>query len=353
MPATTVTDTEQPSDSELDAADAIREQVRKYITDVRELRAVPARKADQRARPLAEKVPVVIDRQEDLDALSEDCTRRILDIIRTAANGETWRGEVHLLGDNGANHRRVVIKAVPVLIEGDTPSTSKPTTRESETVAVLKACADTMKSQQTTIDGLGKALVTTANALSDEKNAHAKMFKRMTKVAGRVLRGDRKWKYKMRKESEKTDRQREKSRERAAATHARWDAFEVATTEYKDVIEIWSRYFTRGRKPGDPTRPPPTRPTVDELKKIFDPTEEITVDGRPFREVFDPIRAIISEMISESDVKRRIEIAKEQLVPTIKKLSNTAKDAMKLRILQQLGMDRAEEVSAWLSLPVT
>lgn len=314
---------------------------------------MPGRRAEQRARPLPDKVPVIVESGEDLDALADDSTRRIIDIVRAAADGQTWKGEVHLMGDAAANHRRVVIKSVPIVLEGETPAQSKASTKDSETVQVIKAANETIRACMTTIDGMGKSLVNVSQALSSEKNAHAKMVNRITKVAGRALRGDRKWKYKVRRQEEKSDRQREKSRERAAQTHARWDAFEVAAKEYKDVVEIWSRYFTRGRKPGDPTRPPPTRPTADEITKIFDAPENLLVEGRPFREVFDHIRATISELVAEDNVKRRIKIAKETLVPSINALSNNAKDAMKLRILQCLGMDRAEEISAWLSLPVT
>jgi hypothetical protein len=285
---------------------------------------------------------------EDADALANAVASQIMEVIATDADGDAWRGEVELLGDayDGGGRRAgqpKVLATIPIKLDSGAPA-PKPK-REDEITSVITSLSKT-------IDGLGAVLVKVGQSKADEVQAYANMVKAVADSVTERTSADRKWDYKIERERQETDRMREEQLGKASRSRAMWEAFDSIGTEYKDIFEIWSKYYTRGRSPGDPANPPPSRPTAAEVAQVFD-APNLTIDGTPFSEVFDPMRAIISEMIAEADPKRRAQLARGPLRDALASLTPNAQQALKLRMLGVLGEKRCEEVAAWLTLPVS
>lgn len=357
MAVTTVIDTAEPPESILDGVDAVMKELERRAGEVRRLRAQRARTARERAPAVSKSVEFTINPGEDVSSACREAAEEILKIIDEEADGEQWKGEVHLLGDPGSNGRARVLTRVKIDLHGGTP-TPKPT-RDSEITSLIGA-------MRTTIESLGKQVIDIARAKVQLGKAEAKMMRRMAKYNGRAMKNDRKWKFKIGKEREKTERAREAALERAARSRHRWEAFESLGSEYKDVFEIWSKWYTDGTAPGrrGGKRATPQRPTRAELDKVFrDGVDEFKVDGRSFAEVFDPLYAIVSEMIEHPDVQARIALAKRARDfiegkpgrdgARVGGLSKDAQNALRMRMLSVLGLERCKEVAAWISVPVS
>lgn len=337
MPVTDVIDVDDAPDGVTEHTNKLFAVIEEHRAELRELKAWRARTARERRRALMPAKKFVLDLQDDPVELCRVAARGIMDVIAADAVGDAWRGEVELLGDPDAKGKPNVLASVKVELSAGAPM-PKPT-KDDELVGVLGALRETIK-------GLGEVVVKIGHAKADEVGAYTTM---VTAVAQSVTqRGtiDAKYDFKKHKESEETERVREESHERAARSAHRWAAFEVFAEEWSGVAEIWSQYFASGQ------REAPKRPTVEEINAVFN-APELSVEGVPWSEIFDPIRAIVAEMIAETDVKRRCKLAKTELRKAINALSKPQQDAMKLRMLSVLGGDRCKEVSAWLSLPVS
>lgn len=357
MAVTTVISSAEQPEALLDGVDAVMRELEKRAHDVRGLRARRARTARERIPAVSKSVEFTIAPGEDASAACREAAEAILLIVDEEADGDQWKGEIELLGDTAANGRARVLARVKIDLHGGTP-TPKPT-RDSELTGVIGA-------MRQTINDLGKQVVEIAKTKVQMGKAEAKMVRRMAKYNGRATKNDRKWKWKMHREEQKTERAREEALERAARSRHRWEAFESIGVEYKDVFEIWSKWYTEGTAPGrrGGKRTVPQRPTRKELDAVFrDGVDKLAVDGRPFSEVFDPLHAIVSEMIEHPDVQARIALAKRArdfLEGAEGKdgkrrggLNEAGQNALRMRMLAVLGIDRCREVAAWISLPVS
>jgi len=338
MPVTTVVDTNVQPETLLDAAEAIRKEIRKHAEGCRGIRAQRQRKAREREPTIASSVDFSVEAGEDVDALCREAATRILEIIEDEAGGEQWKGEVQIIGDIGVANKARVLARVPLTIDGGTPQ-PKPT-RDSEITGVIGAL-------RVLVTDLGGTVVKIANAKGLEHESIANLVASVAKAQSKTYKKRGKWKWKMHKETEKTARETEREHSAASRSRDRWNAFETFAEEYKDVAELWSLYFMKGGKEM------PKRPTPEEVEKVFNAEASEKIDGRPISEVFDTIRAIVSEMIAEPDVKRRCALAKKDLKKAINALSKTEQDAMKVRMIMLLGAERVSEISAWLSLPIS
>jgi hypothetical protein len=236
------------------------------------------------------------------------------------------------------------------------------TSYELEGVALLKTAREL-------VGGMADAVVKIYNASARRDRAVAKMVATTAKASSKTNRKAGKWAYRSEKERERTERNRDDQQARQRMSANRWDAWEAISAEYKDVAEIWSRYWTRNRKPGDPAPPPPEKPTAAEIENVF--TDETidgprvpALDGALEIEIECPpkitgtgkaehcnARKLVAEMIVETDAKRRMQLAR-RLGYVTAHWPQATKNSFKLRVLEKLGMERAEEVAAWLSLPV-
>jgi hypothetical protein len=338
MPVKRVVDTNEKPDTIEDSTELIRAAVSNHAGSTRWLRARRKRSGGGRTwlPALATKIAFSPEQNEDVDELAREAAEAIMDVITTDAGGEQWNGEVDLLGEEARFGKHKIVASVDVLLEGETVA--------SPAVAKQRAEADTMASQAKTIDGLGAALVKLANAKASDAEAMAKVVASVGEMVGR----ERKWDYKIAREKEETEREEIKERASTTRSRARWDAFETLLEEYKDVAKIWSVWWTEARKPGGP---PPQRPTSEEIAKVFgDERLEANVvleDGTSAN-----LRAIVSEMIAEPDTRRRVLLAKT-LTKVLNALPTETQELLKMQMAVQLGVERAKEVAAWLSLPIS
>jgi hypothetical protein len=339
MPVNPVTDTEDTSEKAESAAEDVARAIVQHAAAVRTLRAQRKRGPKARSPALTTRIEVQIDPEEIPEEIAREAADAIMKVIENDAAGEQWSGFVDLLGDNTRFGKARVIASVGVELDGEhVPSPA---------VAKARAESDSMAAQAKTIEGLGAALVKVANAKASDAEAMAKIFATL----GDVHRSDRKWDYKMEKERQETER--EEIKERAATTRAkaRWDAFETLLEEYKDVAEIWSKWFTMHHKPGDKMKPPPSPPTKAEIDAVFVDERfemKVTLDNGEEHSV----RATVAEMLVEPDRRRRVLLA-QRLAKVLNHLPKDVQAALKARMLEVLGMERAIELAAWLSLPVS
>lgn len=339
MPVKRVTDTNEQPETSQDATDAIRKALVSHHASVRWLRAQRKKGPRRRTPPLATKIAFEVAAAEELDDICAEAASAIMDVILADADGEQWNGDVDLLGEDTRFGKAKVIASVDVSIEGEiVPSAASVKSR---------AEADAMTSLAKTVDGLGTALVKLANAKASDAEAMSKIVAAFGESMGR----DRKYEYKIAKEHEETER--EDIKERAATTRAkvRWNAFETLVEEGMDVAEIWSKWLTQGRKPGEPMPDPPKPPTKEECDRVFkDPRLETPVtlpDGASAN-----VHTLVREMIGEGNIKRRFLLART-LLKVLNGLPKDVADLLKVTMAVELGEKRAVEVAAWLSGPIT
>lgn len=337
-----VTDT---TESNEDAYDKIIAELRKHAMTVRYIRAWTKRKSYQRRQPILPGKNFSVDEGEDMESLCREATLGILASIERHSEGQPIKCDVELLSDPPSDDKRgraIVIATIAVEISGEGPQ-PKPT-RESEIVGMLAQF-------NKTIEGLSGAVIRIANARASEAESLANMINAVSTSVTDRSKADMKWQYKIEREREETQRERERLNQATVRSRAMWGAIETWAEEWSEVGEILSRYFTAGRKPGDPPKPNPKPPTLEELRKVFE-APDIVIEGRSLSEVFDPIRALIAEMLAEPDVQRRFVIAKDRLKRTMEAIPIGARNTMQMRMLQLLGAERAQEIMTWCLYPV-
>lgn len=352
MPIVEILDVADTSDELAEATGRVFASLVKYLAETREVRA-RGRRGGERAksggapRILTPSLKWQVDVSEDPTELARSFAKRIVEIITIDAGGEAWTGVVELVGDPDDKGKPVLLDAPKIAISAGAPQPKA--TREDEFVGMMGVMTNAAKSLGDTIKLLGDVVVKVGSTKADELSAYASMATALSAAFTSMTKSDGKWGYKIAKEKEETARTVEEERSRAQRSANFWSAIEVWSEEWKDVAVIWSQYFAgdAGRRQGMPNRP-----TLEEIDAVFT-WDGASVDGVPFGEVFDPIRAIVSEMIAEPDVKRRLAMAKMQLKTAINALSESAQATMKIRMLQVLGEDRTKEVAAWLTLPVS
>lgn len=340
MPVTDVIDVDDAPDGVTEHAGKVFAAIVEHCADVRLVKAWRARtaKARRQSVPPAKNFVVAID--EDPIELARRTANAIMDVIATDAAGEPWRGEVELLGDEDAKGKRNVLTSVEIKLAGGAPQ-PKPT-KDDELVGVLGQLRETIK-------GLGEACVKIASTKADELSAYVSMVQSVATMVMGLNKTDGKWAYKMHRETEETNRVTEEQRSKAQRSANFWNAFETFADEWSGVAEIWSTYFAAGNKQL------PKRPTLDELVRVFDDASML-IDGRTFQEVFDPLRAKVAEMLAEPDVKRRLAMAKDEIGGEnglINRLTQNEQNAMKMQMVAVLGAERAGEIAAWLTMPLT
>lgn len=217
-------------------------------------------------------------------------------------------------------------------------------TAESEIVAM-------MKEQRAFFTNMNTGVVAIYTALGKREKQQAKLFGALAKAQGRMSKSAARWKYKTVKEQEKTERDDVGSRERIAKSKFFWSAMETGLAEWVDVAEIWSKFYTVDRKPGEPRPAPPTRPTHEECTSIFS-KDEIFEKQYPTDEGDKSVRAVVAEMIVEPDVARRIVLAK-LLVRVAAQIPN-ALARLEAAIVSAIESEaRRRSIVAWLRLPIT
>ncbi len=341
MPVKRVVDTNEKTDTVQDCVELVRAAVASHAGSTRWLRAQRKRAGGGRRFPaLATKIAFDPTGDEDVDELAREAAEAILDVVAADAGGEQWIGEVDLLADEQRFGKPRIVASVDIVLEGEivpSPETAK-----------KRAEADGMAAMSRTIDGLGAALVKIANAKASDAEAMAKIVTAISDMVGK----EKKWDYKIAREKEETEREEIKERANTTRAKARWDAFETLLEEYKDVAKIWSTWFTEARKPGGA---PPSRPTPAEVAAVFDDERfevNVTIDDGTPGGVQANLRAIVSEMIAEPDTRRRVLLAKT-LAKVVNALPQETQQALQLTMAVKLGVERAKEVAAWLSLPIS
>lgn len=321
--------------------------------------------------PLSAPLPSVVDVERDPSESDEDLLSSIVDdtlaIIRRDAlkprgrntpNAGTiaqWEGDVILLGDAVVDEKKKAkprddskparqkeLDRLPIEIE-DPEAMAQ--TIESQTVAI-------MKEARLLLAGERAGIVSIYDALGRREKHQAKMFKSMAQGQASTSKGTAKYHYLERREAEQTEREDIAARERTAKRNFFWSAVETFGENWHDVGEIWSRYYTQGRKPGDPPKPAPTKPTPDECDRIFGGTHSET-----FEKVYDTsegkqsIRSVVAQMIAEPDFERRRAWTKVFLQVGMQ-IPN-AKNVLKQALLEHVDEDRAQAIIAWIALPVS
>lgn len=336
MPATTIVDAETPDEQLAELREKISSAIRKHVGAAEYVRAQRRRRLPNRTPPLPQQVRCDVDEGETIDAIAEEASVKIMEIILADAAGEKWGGEVHVCGAelrNGFGPK--ILARIPVEIDGESP----------EIMTKARAETDTMAAQSRTIDGLGSALVKIANAKASDAEAMSKMIA----AVADMHRADAKWNYKIEKERQETEREEIKERANTTRAKARWDVFETLIEEYKDVATIWSQWFTTVRKPGEgisPGKPP----TETELASVFTDgrfEQPVTLDdGNSYN-----VRGVVAEMIAEPDRRRRIMVAK-RLTAVLNGLPPAVQTDLRATMIRVLGPERALEIAVWLSLPI-
>lgn len=298
--------------------------------------------------PLKSKIWCEPDDGENTDELVASLVDEALNIIRrdslrprgrdtpNAGRIGSWSGSVAFF----AKDEKKPLDVYEIHIEDP----SVVATMESEVVAM-------MKEFRLLFGGINSGLVSIYSALGKREKQQAKLFGAVAKSQSKLSKNGAKYKYKAQREHEETEREDIGARERTAKRKFFWSAVESIGVEWKDVGEIWSKYYTLGRKPGDPPQKPPQKPTTEECAKVFasDDIFEKPYNTSEYGEV--SIRAIAAQMIAEPDFTRRQLLAKAlteigKQIPDVKtKLGNA--------LIAALGPERALEVVAWFSLPVT
>lgn len=355
MPAKIHVSTGPETDS-LEAFEShLRAIYRKHVKAATGVR-IERRKLGAGSGPLVESVEAERDDGESDDDLVESVVAQTLAVIRkdmarprgrnTPNHGRVtaWSG-VAMVVDRRRPVDKRVLDQIPLEVEDPDAFVSV----ENESALMLKASRETLKS-------MGDVVVAIYRASEKRDKAFAKMSARLAKSIGKSSKAAGRWGYKKAKVDAETERHAETARERAAKSRHFWEAFESVGVEYKDVVAVWSKYWTRERRPGDPPPAAPTRPTPDEMRKVFGDgkfDDRYTVEGDDGRaEQGVTLQGVIAEMVAEPDARRRQQLA-SKLARVMGAMSSETRDALKLRMLQALGEARALEIAAWLSLPVT
>lgn len=287
------------------------------------------------------------------EEMVEDLVRETIRIIGTdackprgrntpkAGTVGSWHGEVVLYSD--ADGSRSIAK-IPVELEE--PSADLDTRRELEELSILAHVKGFMAMSF-------EQMVKIIGAAAAREEAMAGLVASVAKSTGKSNRKLAKYKFKARKVEAETRRHEADARTRSARHRAWADAFETAAEEYRDVVAIWSKYFTRERAGGKPP-PAPQRPTADELRTVF--ADErlqrvVTVRLGDTSQETSPEK-VIAEMVAEPDPRRRMHLAK-LLAATVRAWPEDLQQLLKVSMVTALGMERCEEIAAWLSLPIT
>lgn len=300
--------------------------------------------------PLNQEVIADRDADESDESLAESLAEAALSIIRrdsvvprsrnSPIKGQIgpWEGVVLLYTD-----AKKAVATLPILIEDPSSEVSA----EAEMVAMAGELRKTFAA-------MAQGVVTIYGALGRREKHQAKMFKAMATGQAQLSKSASKWKFKERQAHEETEQADIAARERTAKRKFFWEAVESIGVEWKDVGEIWSKYYTMNRAPGDPKKKPPVKPTPEECAKVF---------GGPKHEIFEKqypcddgemrsLRSIVGEMIAEPDLSRRHQLAK-LLVQVGAKIPDSKSELQAAFLGAGLLPERIMEIVAWLSLPIT
>ena len=307
-------------------------------------------------------LPTVVDVERDPAETDDECIASVVDevikiIDRDAARprgrganpanvGQVlqWEGAVLLFGDapkkSGA---RKPLDTLEVVIED--PDSFRAATYQDEAVAI-------MKETRLFFTDAAKGIVTIYNSLGKREKHQAQMFKAMATGQAKLSKSSAKWKFKERQEQEETERADIAARERTAKRNFFWSAVKTFGENWADVGEIWSRYYTQGRKPGDAPPPPPTQPTEEECAAVFGGKYSDTFE-RQYNTPEGPrsLRTVVAEMCSEPDFERRRELSKLFLIVAAQ--IPDAQKTLRAALVAAVEEKRAQAIVAWLALPVS
>ena len=343
-----------PTDATYDTLDGdLRTFLRKNLEGVQSL-VVERRNRGPSSGPLPQVVDVDRDAGESDEDLVSSLVDELLPVIRrdavkprgrgphpNAGVVAQWEGAVLAYGNAAKKGKPKLLDTLLVEIENP----EHLATVESEGIAIMKEARGFFSDAT-------KGLVAVYGALGKREKYQAKMFKAMATGQTALSKSSAKWKFRERREQEETERADIGARERTAKRNFFWSAIESIGVEWKDVGEIWSRYYTAGRKPGDPAPPPPTKPTEDECRKIF---------GGRHSEVFErqydtgegrqSLRTVVATMVAEPDFERRRVLSRIFLAVALQIAD--AKNLLRQALLEHVNEQRAQAIVAWLALPVT
>jgi hypothetical protein len=355
MPATIQADGTQ-EDATLDT---LREDLRTILAahckDLTRL-VVERRNRGPASGPLSKKILVKRGDEETDDELVGSCVDQTFAVIMRDARVPRGRGPHPNAGLVGPWEGAVLvfvkkdakkpIDTLPVHIEY--PEELLAPSVDSELVKMASAFTKSNEAMAT-------KLIAIYGQLGKREKHQARMFKAMAIGQVGLSKSASKYKYREAKEREETERADIAARERTARRKFFWEAVESIGVEWKDVGEIWSKYYTHNRSPGDGKKtPPPTRPTEEECKKIFEGSQ---------REHFErqhtlsdgsttSVRALVAQMIAEPDFSRRQALAK-LLTECSSKIPDREKVLRAAFGESKIDAERAMSIIAWLSLPIT
>lgn len=356
MPATIQAD----ATTEDATLDTIREDLQTILTT--HCKALTRLVVERRNRgpasgPLSKKILVKRGDDETDEELVSSCVAQVLSVVMRDARVPRGRGPMPNAGLVGPWDGAVLLfgkdakkplDTLPVHIEY--PEELLAPTPESELVKMANA-------NTKLVEGVGTKLVAIYRELGKREKYQAQMFKAMARGQVGLSKSAAKYKYRSQREHEETERADIAARERTAKRKFFWEAVESIGVEWKDVGEIWSRYYTHTTTTADgekKKKEAPKRPTADECDKIF---------GGKQREHFEQqhtladgtttsVRAIVAQMLAEPDFARRQVLAK-QLTECSSKIPERESVLRAAFAGAKIDTERALSIIAWLSLPIT
>lgn len=331
MPIQVVTEAKTVETAPTDGLETLSERLLKNLARVRFIRARRKPRTGRPHAPLACVVRFDVEPTDDATILIEKAVDAIAEAITLDADGNEWRGEVQLFGDDSKP-----FEVVDVLF-GAEQQQERPT-KEGEVVGILSTLRVYLSDMAKTNVDLAKSLASCGVAFKDVIQSVAS-----SNGAEAIARYDYEWKMQESKErmhGHEVDA--EASVHRSTATKF---FFGGLLEKYQPTFDLLARrYAAQGGVDPGKREPMPPRPTEAEVLTVFPiPTGEAEQD------VYADIRSVALAMLRCRDPIERAGVQQQMII----ELSRLGPQILVMQVEAEraLGAERTAQVISWYRAP--
>lgn len=332
MPIEVVTEAKVVETAPTDGFENLSERIFKNLAKLSFLRA---RKKPRVGRPgplLACVVHFKVEPTDDAGALIEKAVEAIMEAITRDADGNEWRGEVQLYGDDNK-----VFETCDVHLHAETLP-ERPT-KEGELVGILSTI-------RVYLTDMSKANVDLAKSLASCGVAFKDVIQSVAQANGEDSRARYEYEWKM---QESRERMHEHEVNEEASVHrstATKFFFGGILEKYQPIFENLSRRHAAqgGAKPGE-RKPMPPRPSEQEVLSVF----PLPTSGDERDDDYVDIRSVALAMLRCRDMVERGGL-QQKMVIELSRLGGRLL-VMQAEAERILGKERTAEVIAWYRAP--
>jgi len=332
MPIEVVTEAKVVETAPTDGFENLSERILKNLPKLSYMRA---RKKPRVGRPgplLACVVHFKVEPTDDATTLIDKAVEAIAEAITRDADGNEWRGEVQLFGEDNKP-----FESCDVHVGADTPP-ERPT-KDGELVGILSVLRTYLSDMSKTNVDLAKSLASCGVAFKD-------VIQTVATANGEDAKARYEYEWKMQESRERmheTEVEAEASVHRSTATKF---FFGGILEKYQPIFDTLARTYAQqqGANVGKP-RPMPPRPTEQEVLTVF----PLPGSNDERDDVYADIRSVALAMLRCSDRTERGGLQQKMVV----ELSRLGPQLLMMQAEAErvLGAERTGQVISWYRAP--